>query len=1175
MLDAMPLAVAVLNAIRDARGNITEFNYTFSNKAAVAKAGEPLENKRFFLNDDALLFNNIVAVVNSGKTEDFVYHYQADPQKWIHYNIRKFGEGAMLMYECITDRKLASIELHRERQRHAEVEAISHTGSFEWDFIGNKIYWSDEMYRIHGLQPQSETITKDFALSMVHPEDTGRINKKIDCYSRTPGNEEIQYKLRLKDGTIRHMSARFESFRSKSGKITHMSGLVHDITEKRTKADALRDIASNLEKESKGKEKREASLEDFKRIIENSSSAIVSIDKKGAITTWNPAAEKLYGYSAGEAIGRQVASLIVPEPNRADVAAIFEKLFAGETVPDFEATKKCRGGNEVEVSVNLVPQKDTNGKVTGVVITSKDISEAKKAQQEILRMKDQLTQTATDKYHTLFNTIDEGFCIFELIRNKDGKATDFVYREYNESFERLTGFKDAIGKTVREMMSDVEPFWLETYTHVADTGEPVRVDNYVQAVDRWYSIHASRVGGKGSQLIAVLFDDITETKRSAENLREAHEKTTEILESIGDAFYAVDENWKFTYINGKAEKIWGKTREEMLGKYIWDIFTEAIDSHPYKELHRAFEERIDVAFEAFSPVINMWIQVTAFPKKSGGMIVYFRDITQGKQAEETLRQSEENYRLKLEKKISERTRELRETNDFIEKITSTIPDLIQIQDVKTNTLVYTNQDTDFFKRNFGFKTKNPKMTTDYERAEATVHQDDMEKVRAYIEARRKIKGDEIIEVELKMSNGNYVRSRSKAFKTDQDGNPSQILIITTDITEQKKSQQQQMKEKLKLDEQALFIQGIANASADILFVMNLNTKEIVYTNHAVAEKLGYSAKQIKAMKNPVLDIMHEADLPKMLKHIEEMKSAADDEVREIEYRMKHADGSLFWFRDRNTVFKRDEKGVPVEKLGICQDITERKHAEENIRLLNKTLRDKNKELQSVNNEMKTFTSIAAYDYKETLQTLYTNLEYIISRDAKNFSNTGKANLRKAQTAIQKMKLLTDDIVAYSRLQTMDTNPTKVDLNNVIDNALKELNEKVIQTGTTVDKEKLPEITGFPFLLDLMFYHLIDNAVKFRQPNEKPHIKITYNVSKDKHSGTDVHQISIADNGIGLPHEEAQKVFEMFYRVNGNAYRGSGIGLAICKKIADLHGGTMAIESTLGKGTTICCFFPIA
>jgi signal transduction histidine kinase len=149
--------------------------------------------------------------------------------------------------------------------------------------------------------------------------------------------------------------------------------------------------------------------------------------------------------------------------------------------------------------------------------------------------------------------------------------------------------------------------------------------------------------------------------------------------------------------------------------------------------------------------------------------------------------------------------------------------------------------------------------------------------------------------------------------------------------------------------------------------------------------------------------------------------------------------------------------------------TNTKKAEQKISSLNKSLKTKNRELQSLNNELKTFTSIAAFDYKDTLKTLYTNLEYIISHDARNFSNTGRANLRKAQTAIQKMKLLTDDIVAFSNIQVLGNNIVPVDLNAVLVDVSKELDEKMRQPEIIFEKESLPVVNGYPFLIDLLFF----------------------------------------------------------------------------------------------------------
>ncbi len=235
---------------------------------------------------------------------------------------------------------------------------------------------------------------------------------------------------------------------------------------------------------------------------------------------------------------------------------------------------------------------------------------------------------------------------------------------------------------------------------------------------------------------------------------------------------------------------------------------------------------------------------------------------------------------------------------------------------------------------------------------------------------------------------------------------------------------------------------------------------------------------------------------------------------------------------------------------------------------------KNRELESINNELKTFTSIAAYDYKETLQQLYVNFEFIISRDVKNLSDSGKANIRKAQAAIQKMKLLTDDIVSFSRLQELDPVLSDIDLNSILKETIIEVQEKYDNTDMGVESDIFPTIKGFPMLIHLLFFHLLGNAIKFRHSERPLQIKLTYEVKKDRHLGTDMHQISFSDNGIGFPQEEASKIIKMFYRIHDRKYKGSGVGLAICKKIIDLHGGTMAIESHADKGTMICCFFPI-
>ncbi|WP_343624578.1 sensor histidine kinase [Flavobacterium lindanitolerans] len=256
------------------------------------------------------------------------------------------------------------------------------------------------------------------------------------------------------------------------------------------------------------------------------------------------------------------------------------------------------------------------------------------------------------------------------------------------------------------------------------------------------------------------------------------------------------------------------------------------------------------------------------------------------------------------------------------------------------------------------------------------------------------------------------------------------------------------------------------------------------------------------------------------------------------------------------------------------DITARKLADDRINALNKELSQKNRELESLNSELTTFNNIAANDYRETLQSLYMYLEFIIKTDAPNISNAGKANIRKAQGAIQKLKLLTEDIVSFSRIPAMDSNLTSVDLEELLNALLSDMAQKISEKEAIITRSGiLPAITGYPLLLSLLFYHLIDNALKFLPKGKNPEIKISSSVCPEG-ACKGMYEICIEDNGIGFDQNQAENLFAIFFRLHDRSiYKGSGIGLAVCKKIMDLHNGHIVAISD-GNGAVFKCYFPV-
>ena len=146
--------------------------------------------------------------------------------------------------------------------------------------------------------------------------------------------------------------------------------------------------------------------------------------------------------------------------------------------------------------------------------------------------------------------------------------------------------------------------------------------------------------------------DITTRKVAEERERllareqAALERATDILESISDAFFAIDEEWRFTYINGKAEQFWGRSRDELLGKNIWEEFPQAVGSEYYRKIQQAMEEDVTAEFEATFPVLGKWVAGRAYPSREG-LSVYFQDVTERKRAEESLRRVTEAERKRI------------------------------------------------------------------------------------------------------------------------------------------------------------------------------------------------------------------------------------------------------------------------------------------------------------------------------------------------------------------------------------------------------------------------------------------------------------------------------------------------------------------------------------------------
>jgi len=246
-------------------------------------------------------------------------------------------------------------------------------------------------------------------------------------------------------------------------------------------------------------------------IVDASDDAIIGKTLDGTVLSWNKGAEKMYGYSEEEIKGRPI-SLLIPPGHADELPKLLEKIKCGEHINHYDTIRIRKNGSLIDVSLSIAPIKDLNGTIVGASVVARDITERKQAEVAL--------RESEERYHILFDSIDEGFCIIEMIFDEHEKPVDYRFLQVNPSFEKQTGLKDAQGKRMRELAPQHERYWFEIYGNIALTGQPARFENRAEQLHRWYDVYAFRFGEPENRQVAVLFNDITERKKVEETVRQ-------------------------------------------------------------------------------------------------------------------------------------------------------------------------------------------------------------------------------------------------------------------------------------------------------------------------------------------------------------------------------------------------------------------------------------------------------------------------------------------------------------------------------------------------------------------------------------------------------------------------------------------------------------------------------
>jgi PAS domain S-box-containing protein len=641
--------------------------------------------------------------------------------------------------------------------------------------------------------------------------------------------------------------------------------------------------------------------------------------------------------------------------------------------------------------------------------------------------------------------------------------------------------------------------------------------------------------------------DITDRKIIEE--RNGH--LAAIVQSSNDAIVSKTLDGIITSWNSTAERIFGYSAQEMIGTHISRILpSDRLDEEPkiLEQLKRGetidhFETKrttkdgrlLDISL-CISPVKNSKGQVIGASKIA-------RDITAQKKAEQQIRESEERLRLAVE-----------------------------AADLGTFTWDMINNEFNCSDRLANIYGHSNAITLTYNDLLEAIYNDDRHLAdRSF----KKALNTGVLQYEVRIiiptlnQPVRWVRLNAKIIFDDKQV-PVKVQGIVMDITDQKASEQ-----RIRESEDRL---RLAVEVAELgMWDLNLTTG-LTTTSPEHRKILGYS-KTEQWSEDRFKAMVHPMDLPRVE---QALQTALKTGKISYEARIIRTDRSERWIRVNGTTIY-DKKHIPVRLLGTVLDITDQKKAKEELEkmVLARTseLLTSNEELEKSNHELEQFAYIASHDLQEPLRKIQTFADMV--KEHLHDSEVTEKYFDKINASAKRMSTLINDVLNYSRLTKTGEKFVNTDLNKVLKEVLSDFELLIEQKQVVLSYDDLPVIKGIPLQLHQLFANLISNSIKFSENN--PHITITSKTllpeevpeyARLKEKGAYV-ELVFKDNGIGFEQQYAEQIFIIFQRLNNQKiYSGTGIGLALCKKIVDHHDGIITAKSAPGQGATFTVILPV-
>ena len=612
----------------------------------------------------------------------------------------------------------------------------------------------------------------------------------------------------------------------------------------------------------------------------------------------------------------------------------------------------------------------------------------------------------------------------------------------------------------------------------------------------------------------------------------AQQRVNHILESITDGFASLDRQWRYTYVNQEAARLVRKTPEELIGKKVWDVFPEAVGSRFYHEYHRALAEQVSIEFEEFYPPLNTWFQFRIYPSFEG-ISVYYQDITERKQAEERLW----------------------DTNQTLNSVVQACPLGITVFSLDDGRVKLWNPAAE---KIFGWSEQDA-----LGHFLPTVSEDKQNEFLANLDIIRQ--GKELAGVELRRQkkDGSPIDIAVWANAIQDAKGELNCISIVADISERKRLEEELRSALMKLT---------SHVENSPLAVVEWDRDFRVTRWSQQAEKLfGWEASEVMGKGPHDWHFVYAEDLEATKGIIERLVNGT--EQRNISGNRNYTkNGKVVHCEWYNSALF-DESGKMMSALSLVLDVTERKQIEaerareaaERQRLL-KLEQKARAQAEAANRIKDEFLAVLSHELRSPLNPIlgWTNLLRTRRYDEKTTIGALEIIERNAKLLTQ----LIEDLLDVSRILRgkLSLNISRVNLKSTIEAAIETVRlaaqAKSIQI-TTVFEPNVEPVSGDGNRLQQVVWNLLSNAIKFTPQGGRVDVRLAMIEHQQSDSQSTYAQIEVRDTGKGINPDFLPYVFDYFRQADSTTTRtfgGLGLGLAIVRHMVELHGGTVHAES---------------